>query len=122
MTLEELFEAAKGIALRQAKAQRIVRLESVALHDLIGQHRQDCADARSRGESPVEAVPNWFTALVSWAAVEIGDAEPESAARLAAAALGLRELHDSPRAQALPPARRIELMLEQRLESYLEGN
>lgn len=94
--------------------------ENRRLAELLALHRADPARAH---QGDTEAAENgYLTALTALAHLDIGNAESESAARKAAAALGIAELHDHPRSLALPAAERIELMLLQRLQPYVEGN
>jgi hypothetical protein len=92
--------------------------ESRQLAELIAKHRADVA----RTADPEPAEVGFLSAITALAHLEIGNAEPESAARKAAAALGVSKLHAHPRSLALPAEKRIELMLLQRLRAHVEGN
>lgn len=115
MTLEELLEKARPIAHRMAELQMESAREGTRLAALITAQREGAEESE-------RAPANWLTAIATLAGAEIAGADAERAAQTVASALGVTDLHDTPRALAVPPLQRIELMLIQRLQAHVEGN
>ena len=115
-----LREVALPVARRLLELRDQIETTERELEELIATQRAAAREAIGRGEIAVEAQMGWRVALTTFVDFERGRFTADEAANRIAYKLGLREVHNG--ARDLTPARRLELMLDQRLEATTKGN
>lgn len=121
-TLAELRAITEPLAIRLYDIQRQHERVQRQIYDAIEEQRANANAAIARGEIADVAMTGYGGALHALAWQARGLLTAEQTAWRIALKLDLRELHNSDAAMALPPERRIALMMSQRFEAQVEGN